>query len=623
MKHALQSLFLTALLLFVGQSLSAYDFVVDGLCYRILNEEDHHYYDLSHEEDPVVEVTYHPDGYYDLSGEVVIPSEVTYDGKTYKVISIGEFAFNDCYEVTSIVIPGSVKYIGDNAFSDLEGLDSINIPEGVEYIGLCAFMNCWSLTQVTIPSTVNYIERDAFENCSRLDSIVVKDGNTNYDSRNNCNALIETATNTLITGCKNTIIPTSVTTIGSYAFYSQQGLTEITLPEGLISIDEYAFDGCSLTSLTIPASLTNINPRSFLSCGQLKEIKVAAGNPKYDSRNDCNAIIETASNKLFLGCETTVIPEDIITIGENAFAFSGFAGTTVPESITNIEESAFEGCKKMKQFTIPSGVTRISDDTFYGSDLQSIDIPENITYIGDYAFGACELTEITIPETVTKIGESILYASYELISAVIPNSIKTLNATFYGCDELKKVSLGYRVKYLEKQAFLMCYKLSEIYVNSPVPPICRNNDLKPINKETCILYVPEAYIDAYRQAEGWKEFKHIEVNPDAPEPIFRITYQVDGEVIQVDNVKYGNAITLMEAPSKEGFVFSGWEGYPEDLTMPAADLVVTGSFQASGIEQMANETPATSVTYDIYGRQVSEPQPGTLYLRGNRKVIVR
>jgi hypothetical protein len=188
---------------------------------------------------------------------------------------------------------------------------------------------------------------------------------------------------------------------------------------------------------------------------------------------------------------------------------------------------------------------------------------------------------------------------------------------------LKSLSLGYRVNGIDSFTFRKCKNLSELYVNSPIPPKCWDFYLESIDKYNCTLYVPEAYIDAYRQAEGWKSFKHIKVNPDAPEPIFRITYQVDGEVIQVDNVKYGDAITLMEAPSKEGFAFSGWEGYPEDLAMPAADLVITGSFQASGIEQMANETPATSVTYDIYGRQISEPQPGTIYLRGNRKVLVR
>lgn len=556
MKHALQSLFLTALLLFVGQSLSAYSFVVDGIYYEILNEEDHHYYDLSHEEDPVVEVTYHPDGYYDLSGEVVIPSEVTYEGKTYKVISIGESAFHGCYEMTSVAIPESVKYIGDNAFSYLDLLTSINIPEGVEYIGERAISGCRSLTQVTIPSTVKYIGCATICECVNLNSIVVKDGNTNYDSRDNCNAIIETATNTLITGCKNTIIPTSVTAIGSYAFDGQYDLTDITLPEGLISIGEDAFHFCSLTSLTIPSSVTDINPYSFLSCGQLKEIKVAAGNPKYDSRNDCNAIIETASNKLILGCETTVIPEDITAIGKKAFAFTAFAGTTVPESVTSIEEMAFEGCK-MKQFTIPSGVTRISGYTFYASDLQSIEIPENVTYIGNFAFGTCKLTEITIPETVTKIGTDILYNCGKLTSAVISNSISTLNSTFYACENLRYLSLGSGVKCIEDDAFRKCYSLSEFHVNAPVPPTCKDNVLAPINKETCILYVPEASIDAYRQAEGWKEFKHIEV------------------------------------------------------------------YSASGIEQMATEAPASSDTYDIYGRQVSEPQPGTLYLRGNRKVLVR
>ena len=102
-----------------------------------------------------------------------------------------------------------------------------------------------------------------------------------------------------------------------------------------------------------------------------------------------------------------------------------------------------------------------------------------------------------------------------------------------------------------------------------------------------------------------------------------ITYEVDCEVVQVDSVKYGDAINLMEAPSKEGFIFSGWSGYPENLTMPAADIVISGSFSVDGIEYVNAEGVPASVTYDIYGRQVVAPQPGTLYLRGNRKLIAR
>ena len=129
------------------------------------------------------------------SGNIIIPSSVIYNGNTYSVTSIGDYAFYNCSSLTSIQIPNRVTSIGVSAFS-----------------------NCESLTSIEIPNSVTSIDVSAFCSCDNLTSIVVNAGNTKYDSRNGCNAIIETASNTLIAGCKNTIIPNSVTSIGNYAF---------------------------------------------------------------------------------------------------------------------------------------------------------------------------------------------------------------------------------------------------------------------------------------------------------------------------------------------------------------------------------------------------------------------
>ena len=226
----------------------------------------------------------------EYTGSVVIPSAVNYNGVTYSVTSIGDEAFFGCTGLTSIVIPNSVTSIGECAFLGCTGLTSIDIPNSVTSIGRqafdgCtgltsinipnsetsideyAFVGCTGLTSIVIPNSVTDIGDGAFHGCTGLISIVVESGNPRYDSRNNCNAIIETASNTLLLGCNNTIIPNTVTSIGRHAFYKCAGLTSIDIPNSVTFIGAWAFYYCTeVTSINIPSSVTSIENRAFIGC---------------------------------------------------------------------------------------------------------------------------------------------------------------------------------------------------------------------------------------------------------------------------------------------------------------------------------------------------------------------
>ena len=189
---------------------------------------------------------------------LVIPSTFVGDGNNgteagvnYKVTSIGECAFDGCTGLTSVTIPEGVTSIGNNAFQSCRRLTSVTIPDSVTSIGDRAFLGCRRLTSVTIPDSVTSIGSYAFRDCTELNEIIVASGNTVYDSRNNCNAIIETATNTLIQGCQTTVIPEGVTSIGDGAFDGCSGLTSMDIPSSVISIGAFAFSECTV--------LTDIN----------------------------------------------------------------------------------------------------------------------------------------------------------------------------------------------------------------------------------------------------------------------------------------------------------------------------------------------------------------------------
>ena len=188
--------------------------------------------------------------------------------------TVGQYAFYQCTALTSIDIPAGVTAIEYNAFDSCTGLISINLPNTLTSIYNSAFKNCTALTSITIPANVNYIKSSAFDNCSALTSISVDANNTVYNSRDNCNAIIQTANKGLLVGCRNTVIPNGVTTIGDEAFYGRTNLSSIEIPNTVKTIGTSTFAYCTdLEFVTIPSSVTKIYGSAFADCG-LKDVYV-------------------------------------------------------------------------------------------------------------------------------------------------------------------------------------------------------------------------------------------------------------------------------------------------------------------------------------------------------------
>ena len=439
----------------------------------------------------------------DVSGAVVIPETVEYEGEAYTVVALKEHAFYANRNITSVAIPNTVTEVSYGVFDDCTGLLQVNIPASVTSFGT-DFAGCVSL------STVN-----------------VDRGNPVYDSRSYCNAVIETATNTLIAGCYTTVIPEGITTIGERAFYNNTSLTSIKLPESLVSIEENAFYSCGLTEVVIPDNVEVLGMSAFnrnyatlgiigrkvskirsfaLTCTFSDIYCYAETMPEtedyvfYYDIAKCQTVLHVPE-ALLDQYKTTAPWKDFPTIvalkdgdpsptdpvgGSEELEIDGLyyklynnntAMVTYNPSVPN-NEGCYTGDVVIPASVTYEGVdydvTSIGDYTFqYSHDLTSVTVPESVTSIGECAFQDClSLASLTLPSSVTSIGVRAFEYCQKLASFDIPENVTRISQkTFHGCIGLTSIHIPDGVTVIENSAFDFCAALTSVTIPDKVEDI--------------------------------------------------------------------------------------------------------------------------------------------------------
>ena len=563
-----------------------------------------------------------------LTGNLVIPDSVIHNGDTLAVTEIHDLAFVNCDGLTSVVIPNTVMWIGGMAFKNCTGLTSITIPPSVTRIGL-------------IPTGTIY--EGSFQGCTSLAEV-----NFNADS---CVYM-------------------------HYPFIDCDSLTTVNIGGNVKAIPETAFHDCAgVTSLFIPDSVVYIGLMAFEGCGGIETIVVDTNNPVYDSRDNCNAIIETATGVLVRGCHNTIIPADVNTIGHTAFAgCTQITSFVIPDNIEIIETGAFRFCTGMSNVDIPSSVVWIYDAAFFHCEaLTSVTVPPSVTFMGQGTFSNCysltsaeippsltvlngftfnncgNLTSVTLPGSLTRLSECDFSGCESLTAIDIPDGVTYIGGhTFSGCRQLTSITLPAGLTYLGSNAFFGCSALS--YIRSLAAEVPETPDTTSMFWFVPVdipVYVPCGSSVAYDTT--WGHFSnYIEetaltydiLSADSSQGTVQIT-----ETVSCDNP----ALTFVAIPAA-GYTFDHWSDgntdNPRTLQLTQDTTLVAFFTGSSSIDNVMNDgimvyardghivvegTQGEKVyVYDMMGRQLADTGgqlPTGVYmvkvgLRPARKVVV-
>ena len=493
---------------------------------------------------------------------VTIPE--TIDG--LKVTSIGSYAFN-CVFVDEVILPSSLIFIANSAFESCQ-ITSVTIPESVTDIGENAFSGT-HLSSVYIPQNVECVSEGAFGSIEEMTSIQVDSNNKRYDSRNNCNAIIETATGTLINGIDKipegvkvlsdyafigsafeTIdIPNTVEEIGIGTFAGCRNLKSVDLPESVVSIGFSAYNMCeSLQSVHLSKNVKSLGSGAFGFCQNIKSFTIDEENPVFDSRENCNAIIFKSTNTLIHGFNCSTIPSNIEGIEYNSFYnCDKLESVFIPKTVSYIAQSPFIECHNLRSVIVDkdnpyydsrhncNAIIESSTNKFlWGNEHSSI--PKGVRILGADAFwGSSFSGEVTIrvPEGVETIehGSLNIWVEGGTIVFHIPSTIKNVE------------------DYSSQYDFKALY----CYAKKPIP--MSRYAFRECDKS--ILYVPKGSKPEYEKADGWKNFQtiieaDIEITPITESEEFSF-FETINEETDLTDVVLDNTYYAMDTSNGDGF----------------------------------------------------------------------
>ena len=568
----IKQLLMTVAVLLCSVAASAYNFEVDGIFYNSSGDE--------------AIVTYKgssPSTYSkEYSGSVVIPEEVTYNGKTYSVTSIGKSAFEDCSSLTSVTIPNSVTSIGEWAFYNCSGLTSITIPNSVTSIGGWAFYGCSGLTSITIPNSVTSIGNSAFRACSGLTSVTIPNSVTSIGS-------------SAFSGCSgltSVTIPNSMTSIGDYAFYNCSGLTSVTIPNSVTSIGECAFYDCSgLTSITIPNSVTSIGSLAFNGCTNLERICMF---PRIAISCEKNVFSETTYNNALL-----YVPQGREFAYSKTEPWSNFyiEGMKSYNVTYKIDGEVYETYSVECFAEIPTPDVPTKDGyTFMGwSEIPSYMPEKDIVINGSFAVNKYAVTYVVDGDTITT--DSIAYGA-EITPIAAPEKE---GHTFSGWSKTPATMPANDI------IIRGSFEINTYVVTYIVDGVTYATDSIVFNGDVNVISAPEKEghtFSGWSYAPKKMPAENITISGSFAVNYYAVVYVVDGDTVATESIAYGSEITLIATPEKEGYTFSGWSDAP--ATMPANDIVISGSFNVNyyTITYMVDGVAYDSVTV-AYGSEIT------------------
>ena len=441
--------------------------------------------------------------------EGILEYMVTDSAGTTPIVAVTRMVGNpqraNQYEPVKLYIPSRIIHqgteyvvseIASGAFSNCNDIEMIELANGIEFVEPYAFVDCHKLETVYLPASLKSFCVPNFQGCRRLQSLSVANGNTTYDSRDGCNAIIDSKAKVLVCGICTSHIPDDICEIGNYAFYGCVSLRNVPLHDKIERIGDLAFAHCiniesvfipenlkklgsaalahtSIKEINIPAHVEYIGSAPFMGCSTLSSISVNRKNKKYDSRKRCNAIIESSNNILIGGCRTTVIPNSIRTIRRDAFRnLLSLQTISIPKKITQIEGNPFMGCKSLVSINVANGNTTYDSRDGCNAIIDSkkgkliagctlTHIPHDIETIGDFAFyGTYNASVLEIPVNIQHIGRYAFANLSSLKTLYLPTNMKTVeDHAFAGCSQLEYVDMPRSILSVSSTAFNGCNKL--------------------------------------------------------------------------------------------------------------------------------------------------------------------